>query len=269
MAGSGNPIIQSGVIEGDSGVHHFFPSLAVNANDEMAIGFSRSDSTKFVEAVMTGRQANDPAGSVDPITVIKAGEDSYIKDFLSGRVRWGDYSGTSVDPADDLSFWTVQEYAETDVGGGQVDDRWGTWWGQLVFQVDLALSKTTAITEVDPGQELAYTLVVTNTGPADATGVVVDDSLPLTLTFVSAQASQGSYSSGSGAWQVGSLDSNSTAMLTLTVKPNLDAIAQTITNTAVISAVDQLEIGSTNNQASAVFKTSAKRFIYLPSVLKN
>lgn len=26
--------------------------------------------------------------------------------------RWGDYSATTLDPADDWSFWTVQEYAD-------------------------------------------------------------------------------------------------------------------------------------------------------------
>src|SRR5262249_6493109 len=30
-----------------------------------------------------------------------------------GRKRWGDYSFTSLDPADDMTVWTVQEYAES------------------------------------------------------------------------------------------------------------------------------------------------------------
>jgi uncharacterized repeat protein (TIGR01451 family) len=125
---SPNPIVQSGIIDGGSGVHHFFPSIAVNANDDMAIGFSRSSASLFVEGVYTGRESTDPAGTVGTIQVCKAGEDSYVKDFGFGEVRWGDYSATVVDPTDDTTFWTLQEYAETDVGITPNNDRWGTWW---------------------------------------------------------------------------------------------------------------------------------------------
>jgi hypothetical protein len=116
-AASPNPIVQSGTIDGGSGVHHFFPSIAVNANNDMA-----------VEGVYTGRESTDPAGTVGAIQVCKVGEYSYVKDFGSGRVRWGDYSATVVDPTDDTTFWTLQEYAKTDVGPNPNDDRWGTWW---------------------------------------------------------------------------------------------------------------------------------------------
>jgi uncharacterized repeat protein (TIGR01451 family) len=127
-AASPNPIVQSSLIDGGSGVHHFFPSIAVNANNDMAIGFSRSSASLFVEGVYTGRESSDPAGTVGAIQVCKAGEDSYTKDFFTGNVRWGDYSATVVDPTDDTTFWTLQEYAETDVGPSPNDDRWGTWW---------------------------------------------------------------------------------------------------------------------------------------------
>ena len=33
-----------------------------------------------------------------------------------GRNRWGDYSSAQVDPSDDLSLWTLQEYARVPVG---------------------------------------------------------------------------------------------------------------------------------------------------------
>ncbi len=126
-AASPNPIVQSGAIDGGSGVHHFFPSIAVNANNDMAIGFSRSSASLYVEGVYTGRESTDPIGTVGAIQVCKVGEDSYVKAF-SGNVRWGDYSATVVDPTDDTTFWTLQEYAETDVGPNPIDDRWGTWW---------------------------------------------------------------------------------------------------------------------------------------------
>jgi hypothetical protein len=73
---------------------------------------------------------------MDTVRVLKAGEDSYIKDFGSGRVRWGDYSATVVDPVDDQAIWTIQEYAAEDVGSSASADRWGTWWGKAETDSD-------------------------------------------------------------------------------------------------------------------------------------
>jgi len=126
-----SPIVQSGVVDGGTGVHHFSPSITANSSDDVLLGFTRSDSTRYAEAVVTGRESGDTAGTMGSITVIKSGEDSYVKDFGRGSVRWGDYSSTVVDPTDDTTFWTIQEYAATDVGSEQYDDRWGTWWAQV------------------------------------------------------------------------------------------------------------------------------------------
>jgi hypothetical protein len=44
--------------------------------------------------------------------------------------RWGDFSATVVDPTDNVTFWTLQEYAQTpDPVTGT--SRWGTWWGKF------------------------------------------------------------------------------------------------------------------------------------------
>ncbi len=126
-----SPIVQSGVIDGGPGVHHFFPSIAVNDFDGAVVGFSRSHSALFVEAVYTGRNGGDAPGTMASITVIKAGEDSYEKDFGTGRIRWGDYSATVIDPSDDTTFWTLQEYAAMDTGPLDSNDRWGTWWAKI------------------------------------------------------------------------------------------------------------------------------------------
>lgn len=127
--GMPTPVVQSGTVGGSSaGTHFFFPSITVNANNDMALGFSYSDATQFVEAAFTGRESTDLAGTVGTVITCKAGESSYSKFFSGTRNRWGDYSATVVDPVDDLTFWTLQEYAETNVGGGINDGRWGTWW---------------------------------------------------------------------------------------------------------------------------------------------
>ena len=131
-----NPIVQSGVLDGGTDVHYFFPSITANALGDAFMGFSRSDPTRYAEGVYTGRLVDDPPGTMNTISVLKAGEDSYVKDFGSGRVRWGDYSATVVDPLDDISFWTIQEYAMGDVGSSPDQDRWGTWWGHAFIDAD-------------------------------------------------------------------------------------------------------------------------------------
>ncbi|GEM_PF-1327747 len=149
-----NPIVQSGVLDPGAGGHVFFPSIAVNAQEDAVIGFSRSDSNRYVEAAFTGRSHTDAPGTMQSISVLKSGEDSYIKDFGSGSVRWGDYSATCVDPSDDTTFWTIQEYAAQDVGPGPDDDRWGTWWGKISLGIE-AYNISGTVIDAETGNPVA------------------------------------------------------------------------------------------------------------------
>ena len=176
MATTGAPIVQSGVLDAGSGVHHYYPSIAANQNDDAVIGFSRSDATRFVEAVYTGRAGSDPAGTIAPIAVLKAGEASYVKTFSSGIIRWGDYSATTVDPADDLSFWTIQEYAAQDVGPNTGDDRWGTWWGKV--QVGPNAPSPTPTVTWTPANTSTITATLTRTATGTPTRMATATGTP-------------------------------------------------------------------------------------------
>jgi hypothetical protein len=132
MEANGNPIVQSGVVEGGLGVHHYYPSITANSADDACIGFTRSDTSRFAEAVYTIRLGTDPPNAMRPVAVLKPGLDRYRKTFGRSRVRWGDYSATVVDPSDDHTFWTVQEYAAPSTGPTPNDDQWGTWWSKVV-----------------------------------------------------------------------------------------------------------------------------------------
>ena len=101
-----------------------YPTLDVNANDDMMIGYSRFGATQYASANYSFRRHGDPLNTLEADTVFKAGEAPYFKDFGTGDNRWGDYSNVAVDPINDIDMWTIQEYAST-------GNTWGTWWGTV------------------------------------------------------------------------------------------------------------------------------------------
>jgi hypothetical protein len=140
------PILQAGVIDGGTDVHHYYPSLAVDASDNMVVGFSRSHQGIYVQGAFTDRDAAMAPGTVGPVQVLKAGAATYE------RKRWGDYSATVIDPADD-TFWTFQEYIAAP--GGGLFNRWGTWWGQIDVIVPVQFQSLQAVA-IDEAVELSW-----------------------------------------------------------------------------------------------------------------
>jgi len=85
-----------------------------------------------------------------------------------------------------------------------------------VASADLAVVKTASTATPTVGTDITFTIVVNNNGPSDAAAVVVNDPLPTGYTFVSANASTGTYNNGTGAWTVGTLANGASATLTVT-----------------------------------------------------
>ena len=83
---------------------------------------------------------------------------------------------------------------------------------------DIAVTKTVNIPSPVIGSNVIFTLTATNNGPGAATGVQVTDLLPTGYTFVSSLPGQGTYTSASGIWAVGSLAANASATLQLTAQ---------------------------------------------------
>ena len=116
-----------------SGSWYSYPSIAVNANNDVVVGFSKMDGTGYASAGYAMRLGTDAAGTMQDPVIYKNGVDYYEKKFGGTRNRWGDYSHTMVDPVEDVSFWTVQEYAKLRAApsvGGSVS-KWGTWWAKV------------------------------------------------------------------------------------------------------------------------------------------
>ncbi len=120
---------------------------------------------------------------------------------------------------------------------------------------DLTLSQTGSANPVLAGNNLIYTLRITNLGPSTASNVVLTDPLPPGAAFVSATNSQGACSQSSGVvtCNLGSLATNATATVGITVRPNN---AGTITNTASVTSAAS-DPASANNSASVITTVNA------------
>jgi uncharacterized repeat protein (TIGR01451 family) len=95
---------------------------------------------------------------------------------------------------------------------------------------DVAIGKT-AVATVLASSNLVYTISVTNFGPSSASGVVVTDSLPATVTFVSATGG-GLNNSGIVNWNLGTLTNGQTSNVTVTVTAPATG---SLTNIATVS----------------------------------
>ena len=116
-------------------------------------------------------------------------------------------------------------------------------------QIDLSLGKIVSNSAPNVGDTITFTITASNTGPSAATGVVVTDSLPAGLTFVSANPSgTTTYNSGTGVWTIGNLASAGTAQLQIVATVATSGVK---TNTAEVTAATEGDLDSTPNNQNA------------------
>lgn len=121
---------------------------------------------------------------------------------------------------------------------------------QQTPSADLSLAKTESNAAPANGTNITYTLTASNAAASSltATGVTVQDTLPLGVTFVSATGT-GTYNSGTGVWTVGTLAPNGNASITITVTVTATSGA-TVTNGAEIRTSSATDPDSTPNNGS-------------------
>jgi hypothetical protein len=104
-----NALLQEGLIA-DPVRDVFMGSIAVNACNDVVIGFNQSGPAQYASAyAVAGATVNNVTTFGEPL-LLKAGVARY--DLTGGAImaRWGDYSATVVDPRHPLTFWTFQEW---------------------------------------------------------------------------------------------------------------------------------------------------------------
>ena len=113
-------------------------------------------------------------------------------------------------------------------------------------QADLSLTKTVDDSTADANQVVVFTLIVHNSGPAQATNVRVTDVLPGAVTWVS-DTGAGAYAHGTGIWTVGTLNSGASATLNISARVTASTPFAPFTNSAQVSHSDQGDPDSTPN----------------------
>jgi hypothetical protein len=93
---------------GVSGAATFMPTVDINTAGSIGMTFDESAKREFWSMYVTERTASDPSGTMETAVRAVAGTQR------SPDSRVGDYSGTTVDPSDGLTFWSANEYQGVD-----------------------------------------------------------------------------------------------------------------------------------------------------------
>jgi Calx-beta domain-containing protein len=184
-------------------VYTYFPSVALNGSGTAAFGFAACGINVYAGAYATVRRASDPIGVTDPASAVEPGRDHYVRTFdappcdaAPARNRWGDYSGISVDPANDNAFWVFNQFADfrgsPGTGGcngrpDPEDGRWGTAWGIVGLSPSIAIGNA-SVAEGNTGAAHTLIFTVLVSGPT-----IADITVDLTTVDGTAVSSVGDY----------------------------------------------------------------------------
>ena len=112
--------------------------------------------------------------------------------------------------------------------------------------VDLSVVKTVNNSHPIVGTNVEFTIVVTNNGTLDATGVYVTEMLQSGYTYVSSTVTAGTYDNATGTWTIGSIISGGTETLTVTATVNMTG---SYSNTATVT-FDGVDSKPSNNSST-------------------
>ncbi len=213
--------------------------------------------TAFTALVNQQAAANGHAtvGFINPAIYSIGNSSSYTSNFHDVT------TGNNTNSASPTNFFAAPGY---DLCTG-----WGTPKGQSLIDAltglaaDLVLTESASPNPATATLPMAYTLTITNNGPATATGVTVTDALPASVTFSSVSASQGTCTSIAGVvtCSLGALTNSGVATVTISVLPNVPGL---LTNTAAVSALIPDPVASNNTSSIITAISNPPPFVVRP-----
>jgi hypothetical protein len=176
-------LTQQGTINRGSGIHTYYPSIAIAPNGDLGMTFMQSSSNEYMSMYVTGQREGDPPGTMQFPVLAKAGQANYRAfdcfNFNTRRFtpntscRAGDYSGITVDPDTPDTFCAANEYADSPMAGAN----WGTWIAcfSLVPLHDLAVTGLNA-PKTASGSPVTLPVTVTIQNRSDHNETIPDNS---------------------------------------------------------------------------------------------
>jgi len=101
---------QQGTYAPDS-TYRWMASLAEDQFQDIGLGYSASSSSMYPSILFTGRVPTDTLGTMESEINVLSGTGYQTGAYA---YRWGDYTAMQVDPADDCTFWYVDQYQTVD-----------------------------------------------------------------------------------------------------------------------------------------------------------
>lgn len=174
--GGGWTLYQEGTHDPGDGNDRTNPSIAMDQDGNIALGYTVSSSAIHPQIRYATRSSSDSLGTLQPEAVLIAPAGSQ-----TGSNRWGDYSAMAVDPANDCTFWYTNEYYSANSA-----NQWSTRVGVFTLPECLGLptpTPTTTSTGPTPTQTATRTPTPTATSTPEgamcrAPGLAVPDNNP-------------------------------------------------------------------------------------------
>lgn len=181
--GSAFSLYQQSTYAPNDGKSRWMGSIAMNASGDIGIAYSVSSSSMYPSIYFTGRKATDALNQLTiPEGIIHTGTVS-----MTGASRWGDYTAMNIDPSDNQTFWTTQEFV-------------GSYGGWCPWATKIATFNFSPTIELDPSS-LAFGNVQINTSSVIKQYAVTGTNLTANITVTApagykvCTTSNGTYSS--------------------------------------------------------------------------
>jgi hypothetical protein len=123
-------LVQAGTLYDSSSTNprfYIYPSIAMSGQGHVALGCNTCGKAERTGIALTGRLNGDTLGVLKAVTMALTSTTNYNAETCTTAApyqRWGDYSYTCVDPSDDMTMWSVQEYCSS-----------GNSWGVRVIKL--------------------------------------------------------------------------------------------------------------------------------------
>jgi hypothetical protein len=113
--------VQSGSVWDTAGANpasYWAGSIAANGQGHVALGMSTAGASRLVNGAVASRLASDPIETMAAPTIVTPNTISTYNLDPSTPQAWSRMSSTSVDPDDDMTLWTLQQFVDA-------TDSWG------------------------------------------------------------------------------------------------------------------------------------------------